>query len=173
MKAKEILSLCEDKQKLTSDEIFDLINGYFTKKIKNCGLDFTVMSLSLCVGAYTKFENLKKSSLVIDSDIFTYLKELSKVIKFCVQKESNLLYVRFVDQKRVWRPDDSIFYIRCFYPSVYRGFVNLEVILGYKFQQYIENLDLYPEFATEETLKAVYARIDAIAKAFRLVPFVE
>lgn len=90
------------------------------------------------------------------------------MIKNCSREKSTILNIHFIDKDRVWRPKDSIFYILC-RQSLTQGRVKLEIGIGYSFDQRLNQ----PELATEESLKAMYLRVDDIVKAIRLVPFGE
>lgn len=172
MKAKEILNLCENDVLLTSDEIFSALSSYFIKKIKSCGLDVMVQRMPQ-LRAFIYLEEPEELSEITEHEVSKYLKELSKIIKNCDQPDYNFLYVRFVDKEKVWNRNNSIFYIKFYLPTDEREYFRVEISLGYLFQQYLENIEVWPELATKEALRAIYARVDAIAKSLRLVPFGE
>lgn len=175
MKAKEILHLCEDEQKLSSDEIADLINNYFIKKFKSIGM--TVDSdgvrfnfAELVVGSESDEKKQKKRSSL-------FFKKLIQILKshnvYSGSEYGSRLFIKLPNSSVKYNQKISvIFTLSLSYSS--NDDVVIYVAKSYRLDALERHQWLadHEEFSTDSGLHNVYMTVDAIAKAIRLTSYV-
>ena len=170
MNAKQVLSLCE-VNRLTSEEIFNLINDYFKKKLTLLNAQFfggygAVITLSKDEG-YSP-EQLKKFSKVYFYNLLDELGALHAKAEWAAEINIKLSKSKSIEWDRY-----GIFTLFLEQPST--NVVTLHVMYSVKFQdcRLYKRLNEYDEFASESDLREVYKLIDIIFRAIRLVSFGE
>ena len=173
MRAKEIIELCED-ERLSSQEIFDLVYDYFVKKMKSAGMRIYNS------GGYVEAEVV--SPVISDNKAEdysrAYLRTLSKLFgKMVLSGGSGFIEVTYPNPKDVFWKLYPIFYVVVnLYSSYQHRSGEFQLVLYVKFSEPIKTLvDLnslndYIDFSTEDGRKKIFELIDSLAKFIRLTP---
>lgn len=170
MNAKKILNLYE-ADRLTSEEIFSLINNYFKKKLVLLDAQFfsgygAVVTISRDK-SYSQ-EQLNRFSQVYFSSLLDELGFLYAKADWTTEIKVKLPKPKSVEWER-----SSIFKLFLEQPS--GEVVTLHIMYSAKFDdcRLYKKLNEYEEFASESGLREVYKLIDVVIRAVRLVSFGE
>lgn len=170
MKAKEIINLCES-EKLTNEEIFDLISSYFKKKFKSNGADMVLGTLPEMPAARVRVP-VSVSKISVDF-LDQYLSKLTYRLPTVSERTNSYgvlwSYIRFPYSFNSSNFDGSLFRLGVFGNKYLHQIDILVEFSLYFFSLYKEKkLSNYPEFEIESELRKVYLLIDQMVKNIRL-----
>lgn len=165
MKAKEILRLCEDNQKLTSDEIFDLINDYFVKKMKLIGATIRYDgSAELDLSSDTEYEKqLKRYKL--------YVKRLSKLLGKAYPISSAFgSRIEVMITSLTLDIEYQLFNVGIYISNHNELYLCIDYATSFRHERLLNGLSDDEDFSSKEGRERVYKVIDLICKSIRLTP---
>ena len=170
MKATEIINLCEDENILTGQEFYEQFSSYFIKKMKNIGATINSnkpLTAQFTFGNRNDF-NLGHTFKSQTRFVRKYIQKLSKIIQGSeISQTSSVTYLFvYCDGMGAWKDYIIFWTISC---SSALDILTLDVSLS-SIEYFISDSTFT---VPEKVLKNVYAKIDEIAKAIRLVPFGE